>query len=205
MDAYAFLRALAQLQQMGQQGGSGTDYSLPPPQPMVPADILSKFGSPTAQQTPRGSKLGRGPDSGMRIPIPDVAGWFRNLTGGKPGSSAVIPVAPLAVGQMAPAAPQPEAGPAPTPMARPARPVASIAPAPVNRATTASRPVAASARRAMAAPQTEDPSSTNLLNQLALELAKGTISYDQFMAALEKERSTRGAANRTYQGLLEGV
>lgn len=205
MDAYAFLQALAQLQRMGQQVDSGTDYSLPQSQPMVPADILSKFGSPTGQQTPRGAQLGRGPDSGMRIPIPDVAGWFRNLTGRKPDSSAVIPVAPPAVGQMAPAAPQPAVGPVPTPMARPARPVASIAPAPVNRATTASRPVAASARRAMAAPQTEDPSSTNLLNQLALELAKGTISYDQFMAALEKERSTRGAANRTYQGLLEGV
>lgn len=67
------------------------------------------------------------------------------------------------------------------------------------------RKAAASTKRAKRGSSGNQSDSTDLLNSLALELAKGSIDYNQFMAALEKERATRGTANRTYQGLLEGV
>ncbi len=78
-------------------------------------------------------------------------------------------------------------------------------PAPASTSATARR-AAAPVRRAMrTSGGGGSPDSTGLLNSLALELSKGTIDYNQFMSALEKERSTRGAANRTVQGLLEGI
>lgn len=97
-----------------------------------------------------------------------------------------------------------------TDTAAPKSAVTSTAPSPPSPPSPSSpRKAAASAKRAKVGAKlggaANQADSTALLNSLALELAKGSIDYNQFMAALEKERTTRGTANRTYQGLLEGV
>lgn len=172
----------AMLNIIGRQGG---DPNAVPPGMVAP--------TPPVPQAPRGN-IPMFPDSLKRAQPPAPAGppgipdpilppnWFE----GGPAASAV--------------APKPTAAPQPTAIVAP---VAAIS-APKARTSSPPRRAAASARRAARAMPAEDPTSTGLLNELAFELAKGAITYDQFLAALSKERASRGTPNRTIQSFLEG-
>ena len=145
-----------------------------------PAAILAAIATPSV--LPNGYTGDFSPTVGVNAPLPETT------TGRQVGYTGDIPLdIPIPQGT--------------TPRS-PKSPTAGAPPMPRKAAPASQRRAAASARRAGVEGSTD---STTLLNSLALELAQGNIDYNQFMAALEKERSTRGAANRTYQGLLEGV
>ena len=203
-------------QEQGQEAGGAPAFD---PSGILPA-LRAMAGSPVPAINH--------PTMGSRVPHQDIS-WaeIRPLYTMPRGP---MPLQPDVVPTDMPTPPQPAV--VPTPVPRPAQSAADFfqsvgsvpggghvgqmtkrlvsavpapTPAPASTSATARR-AAAPVRRAMrASGGGESPDSTGLLKSLALELAKGTIDYNQFMSALEKERSTRGAANRTVQGLLEGI